>query len=105
MLQERQLGDQGHCLYSRCYISGRDIAAFFTDCGCDSQNCALVSPTSNSILSISPMLEDADKLCSLIDLLEDADKLCSLIDRCGMAVIVDQVYFNLYIPVYMLSKD
>ncbi|XP_057475541.1 uncharacterized protein LOC130763619 isoform X1 [Actinidia eriantha] len=74
--KEGQLGDQGQCLYSRFYISGRDIAAFFTDC--DSQSCVLVPPTSNSITSISPLLEDADNLCSLVD-------------RCGMAVIVDQI--------------
>ncbi|XP_028051145.1 uncharacterized protein LOC114255802 isoform X2 [Camellia sinensis] len=66
-----QLGDQGKRLYSRFYISGRDIAAFFTGCGYDSQSCALVSP-------VSPMLKDSDNLWSLID-------------RCGMAVIVDQI--------------
>lgn len=79
MLQEGQLGDQGRCLYSRFYISGRDLAAFFTDC--DSQSCTLLSQTLNSIPPISPILEDTDDLCSLID-------------RCGMAVIVDQVVFQ-----------
>ncbi|KAI8561923.1 hypothetical protein RHMOL_Rhmol04G0379800 [Rhododendron molle] len=74
--KEGQLGDQGRCLYSRFYISGRDLAAFFTDC--DSQSCTLLSQTLNSIPPISPILEDADDLCSLID-------------RCGMAVIVDQI--------------
>ncbi|GFZ13853.1 calcium-dependent lipid-binding family protein [Actinidia rufa] len=74
--KEGQFGDQGQCLYSRFYISGRDIAAFFTDC--DSQSCVLVPPTSNSSTPISPLLEDADNLCSLVD-------------RCGMAVIVDQI--------------
>ncbi|KAE9455056.1 hypothetical protein C3L33_13039, partial [Rhododendron williamsianum] len=74
--KEGQLGDQRRCLYSRFYISGRDLAAFFTDC--DSQSCTLLSQTLNSIPPISPILEDADDLCSLID-------------RCGMAVIVDQI--------------
>lgn len=80
MLQEGQPGDQGRCLYSRFYISGRDLAAFFTEC--DSRSCTLFSQSSNSIPPISPVVEDADNLCSLID-------------RCGMAVIVDQVVFPL----------
>ncbi|KAA8527969.1 hypothetical protein F0562_035162 [Nyssa sinensis] len=76
--KEGQPGGQGQTLYSRFYITGNDIAAFFTDCGADSQNCTLLSPSSVSQPSISPMLEDADKIYSLVD-------------RCGMVVIVDQI--------------
>ncbi|XP_049360182.1 uncharacterized protein LOC125824878 [Solanum verrucosum] len=67
------LGDQNHSLYSRFYISGRDIAASFTDCGSDSWECSL---------SCQP---------SACHNLEDAKNLCSLVDRCGMVVIVDQI--------------
>ncbi|XP_015087740.1 uncharacterized protein LOC107031055 isoform X1 [Solanum pennellii] len=67
------LGDQNQSLYSRFYISGRDIAASFTDCGSDSWECSL---------SCEP---------SVCHNLEDAKNLCSLVDRCGMAVIVDQI--------------
>ncbi|RAL47445.1 hypothetical protein DM860_013410 [Cuscuta australis] len=65
--------EQGQSLYSRFYISGRDIAAFFTDCGSDNQTCSLASQPSNS-----PTLEDINNIYSLID-------------RCRMAVIVDQI--------------
>ncbi|KAL3812236.1 hypothetical protein ACJIZ3_013504 [Penstemon smallii] len=71
--EDGQLHEHGHNLYSRFYISGRDIAAFFTDCGSESR-----SFTWGSHLPIS--------VCS-----EDADNFYSLIDRCGMAVIVDQI--------------
>ncbi|KAH0635119.1 hypothetical protein KY284_037905 [Solanum tuberosum] len=67
------LGDQNQSLYSRFYISGRDIAASFTDCGSDSWECSL---------SCQP---------SACHNLEDAKNLWSLVDRCGMAVIVDQI--------------
>ncbi|KAK4730781.1 hypothetical protein R3W88_023769 [Solanum pinnatisectum] len=67
------LGDQNQSLYSRFYISGRDIAASFTDCGSDNWECSL---------SCQP---------SACHNLEDAKNLCSLVDRCGMAVIVDQI--------------
>ncbi|XP_075085926.1 uncharacterized protein LOC107782497 [Nicotiana tabacum] len=67
------LGDQNQSLYSRFYISGRDIAASFTDCGSDDQACSL---------SCQP---------SAYHNPEDAKNLCSLVDKCGMAVIVDQI--------------
>ncbi|KAJ8532740.1 hypothetical protein K7X08_015629 [Anisodus acutangulus] len=67
------LGDQNQSLYSRFYVSGRDIAASFTDCGSDNGECSL---------SCQP---------SACHNLEDAKNLCSLVDRCGMAVIVDQI--------------
>ncbi|CAA0829437.1 calcium-dependent lipid-binding family protein, partial [Striga hermonthica] len=71
--EDGQLDDHEHSLYTRCHISGRDIAAFFTDCDSMSK-----SFNWGAQPSISP--------CS-----EDADKFYSLIDRCGMAVIVDQI--------------
>ncbi|CAN4121397.1 unnamed protein product [Withania somnifera] len=67
------LGDQNQSLYSRFYISGRDIAASFTDCGSDNWECSLSSQPSE---------------CHNM---EDAKNLWSLVDRCGMAVIVDQI--------------
>lgn len=60
-------------MYSRFYISGRDIAASFTDCVSDNWECSL---------SCQP---------SACHNQEPAKNLCSLVDRCGMAVIVDQV--------------
>ncbi|XP_062178337.1 uncharacterized protein LOC133883124 isoform X2 [Alnus glutinosa] len=65
-------------LYSRFLISGRDIAAFFTDCGSDCQNCPLVSQNYSSQQIVSSMPEKNDNFCPLVD-------------RCGMAVLVDQI--------------
>ncbi|CAI9119065.1 OLC1v1020728C1 [Oldenlandia corymbosa var. corymbosa] len=65
--------DEGQSLYSRFYISGRDIAAFFSDCGSDSQTCILASKPSAS------------------SSLQDVDSFYSLVDRCGMAIIIDQI--------------
>ncbi|XP_047337153.1 uncharacterized protein LOC124940662 [Impatiens glandulifera] len=76
--KEGQPGEHAHSLYSRFYISGRDIAAFFTECGSDAQSCALVSPILSGHSSEPPISETAESLCSLID-------------RCGIAVIVDQI--------------
>ncbi|KAG7594430.1 Vacuolar protein sorting-associated protein 62 [Arabidopsis thaliana x Arabidopsis arenosa] len=70
--------EQRQNLYSRFCISGRDIAAFFTDCGSDNQVCSLV-------------MEDFTNQTILSPILEKADNVYSLIDRCGMAVIVDQI--------------
>ncbi|XP_017974971.1 PREDICTED: uncharacterized protein LOC18603726 [Theobroma cacao] len=76
---EKQSDVQRQNLYSRFYISGRDIAAFFTDCGSDCQNCTLVQPNSNKqSVMMSPGLEKVDHFYSLID-------------RCRMAVVVDQI--------------
>lgn len=74
-LQDSDSVDEGQSLYSRFYISGRDIAANFTDCGFDSQSDMMASSSFDSQLSLSP----------------DAVKFYSIIDRCGMSVIVDQV--------------
>lgn len=82
MLQGSQSEEHRQNIYTRFYIDGRDIAAFFTDCGSDSQNCSLVAPIDNRQEIGSPMLEKVDDFYSLID-------------RCGMAVIVDQVLFRL----------
>ncbi|KAL8484750.1 hypothetical protein ACS0TY_027161 [Phlomoides rotata] len=68
-----QLHDRGHSLFSRFHIFGRDIAAFFTDCGSKSQPFSWGSQTPTSANA------------------EDADRFYSLIDRSGMSVIVDQI--------------
>lgn len=73
--QESDPVDQGKSLYSRFYISGRDIAACFTDCGSDSHSSILASSNFDNQLSLSP----------------SADNFYSIVDRCGMTVIVDQV--------------
>ncbi|KAH9684016.1 C2 domain-containing protein [Citrus sinensis] len=72
-----QSEEQKQNIYTRFYIAGRDIAAFFTDCGSDSQNFSLVAPIDNH--------QEIDST------LEKVDDFYSLIDRCGMAVIVDQI--------------
>ncbi|XP_021714350.1 uncharacterized protein LOC110682332 isoform X2 [Chenopodium quinoa] len=69
--------DEDQSLYSRFYISGRDIAAFFTECGSESNNCSLFAPHKDNYPSGTPV--------------EDVDNNSSLLDRCGMAVIVDQI--------------
>lgn len=76
--QDTRSEEQRQNLYSRFCISGRDIAAFFTDCGSDNQGCSL-------------LMEDFTNQPILSPILEKADNVYSLIDRCGMAVIVDQV--------------
>ncbi|KAL2906378.1 putative vacuolar protein sorting-associated protein 13A [Bienertia sinuspersici] len=64
-------------VYSRFYISVRDIAAFFTDCGSESNDCSSFATPRDCHLSGSPA--------------ECIDNITSLVDRCGMAVIVDQI--------------
>lgn len=76
ILQDIQSVEQKQNLYTRFYISGRDIAAFFTDSGSDCQNCSLVLPKHG----MRPPAE--------------GDNCSSLIDRCGMEVLVDQVSFS-----------
>lgn len=76
--QESQSDEQRQNLYSRFYISGRDIAAFFTDCGSDFGSCSLVKPNYDSQIMNSPVAEKDENVYSLID-------------RCGMAVLVNQV--------------
>ncbi|XP_073302377.1 uncharacterized protein [Primulina huaijiensis] len=71
--EDGQLHDQLQSLYSRFYISGRDIAAFFTSSDSESQ--------SRSGIQQVPLSSGS----------EDVDSLYSLIDRCGMAVVVDQI--------------
>ncbi|KAI4344734.1 hypothetical protein L6164_011925 [Bauhinia variegata] len=75
---ESQSDEQRKNLYSRFYISGRDIAATFTDCGSDIQSCCLVKGDYDSHLMMSPTAEKAKSFYSLID-------------RCGMAVLVDLI--------------
>ncbi|KAJ0228735.1 Vacuolar protein sorting-associated protein 13 [Hirschfeldia incana] len=70
--------EQRQNLYSRFCISGRDIAAFFTDCGSDNQGCSLHMEDFTDQLMLPPNPEKGNSVYSLID-------------RCGMAVIVDQI--------------
>ncbi|PON64877.1 Phosphatidylinositol-4, 5-bisphosphate phosphodiesterase gamma [Parasponia andersonii] len=74
---ESQSDEQRQNMYSRFFISGRDIAAFFTDCGSDCQSCTLAVPKYDS----NPIIPPPEKV----------DNFYSLIDRCGMAVLVDQI--------------
>lgn len=80
-LQESQSDDQRQNLYSRFYITGRDIAAFFTDCGSDFGSCSLVKPNFDHQTMNSPIANKDENVYSLID-------------RCGMAVLVNQVCFH-----------
>ncbi|XP_019418850.1 PREDICTED: uncharacterized protein LOC109329610 isoform X2 [Lupinus angustifolius] len=75
---ETQYDEQRQNLYSRFYIAGRDIAAFFTDCGSDFGRCSLVKPNYDSQMINSPIAEIVENVYSLID-------------RCGMAVLVNQI--------------
>ncbi|XP_061360270.1 uncharacterized protein LOC133304277 isoform X2 [Gastrolobium bilobum] len=75
---ESQCDQQRQNLYSRFYVSGRDIAAFFTDCGSDFGSCSLVMPDYDSQILNSPITEKVENVYSLID-------------RCGMAVLVNQI--------------
>ncbi|KAK7291737.1 hypothetical protein RIF29_07114 [Crotalaria pallida] len=75
---ESQSDEQRHNLYYRFYIAGRDIAAFFTDCGSDFGSCSLVKPNFNSQVMNSHIAEKVENVYSLID-------------RCGMAVLVNQI--------------
>ncbi|KAJ8767440.1 hypothetical protein K2173_017484 [Erythroxylum novogranatense] len=75
---ESQLEEQRQSIYSRFFISGRDIAALFTDCDATCQNPDAISMNSNSF----PFTSHAS---------EKVNDYCSLIDRCGMAVVVDQI--------------
>lgn len=76
--QESHSDEQRQHLYSRFCITGRDIAAFFTDCGSDFGSCSLVKPNYDGQIVNSP-ITDKD------------GNVYSLIDRCGMAVLVNQV--------------
>lgn len=77
--QESQ-SDEKRNLYSRFYISGRDIAAFFTDCGSDFGSCSMVKSSVDSQVMNSPIAKKDENAYYLID-------------RCGMAVLVNQVCF------------
>lgn len=76
--KDSQPDEQRQNLYSRFFITGRDIAAFFMDSGSDCQSCTWDVPNNDNhpLLSPSP---------------DNVDNFYSLIDRCGMAVLVDQI--------------
>ncbi|CAJ1940747.1 unnamed protein product [Sphenostylis stenocarpa] len=75
---ESQSDEKRQNLYSRFYISGRDIAAFFTDCGSDFGSCSMLKPNFDSQIMSSPIGNKDENMCYLID-------------RCGMAVLVNQI--------------
>ncbi|KAK8661863.1 hypothetical protein V6N13_091452 [Hibiscus sabdariffa] len=76
---ESQSDKQRQNIYSRVYISGRDITAFFTDSASDCQNYTSGEPSSgNQSTVMSPELENVGNFYSLID-------------KCGMEVVVDQI--------------
>ncbi|KAK8671255.1 hypothetical protein V6N13_037855 [Hibiscus sabdariffa] len=76
---ESQSDKQRQNIYSRVYISGRDITAFFTDSASDCQNYTSGEPSSgNQSTVMSPGLENVGNFYSLID-------------KCGMEVVVDQI--------------
>ncbi|KAK3154093.1 hypothetical protein QOZ80_2BG0185880 [Eleusine coracana subsp. coracana] len=66
--------EERQSLYSRFYISGRDMAAF------------LICDLSQDVYSIPDNL-DQDVLSGHTS----DDQFCSLLDRCGMSVVVDQI--------------
>ncbi|KAB2604886.1 hypothetical protein D8674_042145 [Pyrus ussuriensis x Pyrus communis] len=76
--KDSQHDEQRQNLYSRFFITGRDIAAFFVDCGSDRQSCTLDVPDYDNHLLLSPSPDNVENCYSLID-------------RCGMAVLVDQI--------------
>ncbi|WVZ12338.1 hypothetical protein V8G54_016868 [Vigna mungo] len=75
---ESESDEKRQNLYSRFYIAGRDIAAFFTDCGSEFGSCSLVKP-----------INDSQVLNSYIA--KSDENVLHLIDRCGMAVLVNQI--------------
>uniref|UniRef100_A0A7N0UXF0 PH domain-containing protein n=1 Tax=Kalanchoe fedtschenkoi TaxID=63787 RepID=A0A7N0UXF0_KALFE len=75
--KECHASDPGHDLYSRFYISGRDIAALFSDCNSEYQNCTFIMPIHSAQSGISSS--------------DSQNNFFPLIDRCGIAVIVDQI--------------
>jgi len=78
--QESESDEKRQNLYSRFYIAGRDIAAFFTDCGSEFGTCSLVKRINDSEVLNSPIAKNDENVYHLID-------------RCGMAVLVNQVCF------------
>lgn len=83
--QGSQSDERRHSLYSRFFISGRDIAALFRDCGPECQKC---SDYSNQPI-VSPLLK------------EESHNVYPLLDQCGMAVIVDQVTISACFPSFL----
>ncbi|GAB2216278.1 hypothetical protein Droror1_Dr00024048 [Drosera rotundifolia] len=69
--------EKDQSLYSRFYISGRDISAIYSDCGCEGQKCSLSSF----------LVNDQSSALSV----RGVDSFSPLVDKCGMAVVVDQI--------------
>ncbi|KAM1609645.1 hypothetical protein ACFXTN_020154 [Malus domestica] len=76
--KDSQQDKQRQNLYSRFFITGRDIAAFFMDCGPDCRSCTLDVPDYDNHPPLSPTPDNVENCYSLID-------------RCGMAVLVDRI--------------
>ncbi|KAM2018735.1 hypothetical protein ACFX1T_021631 [Malus domestica] len=76
--KDGQHDEQRQNIYSQFFITGRDIAACFMDCGSDCQSCSLdvADYDNHPLLSPTP---------------DNVENCYSLIDRCGMAVLVDQI--------------
>ncbi|WOL14400.1 hypothetical protein Cni_G23180 [Canna indica] len=70
------LRNERQSLYSRFYISGRDMAAFFIDDFSKEKEMFMMKNMSQ--ICISPTLKDMDHFYSILD-------------RCGMSVVVDQI--------------
>ncbi|XP_028555160.1 putative vacuolar protein sorting-associated protein 13A [Dendrobium catenatum] len=74
--REGQLDDHQQSLYSRFYISGRDMSAIFID-GDYSENCMVTVAL--------------DSRMSPLEKQDNDSQFYSLLDRCGMSVIVDLI--------------
>ncbi|KAJ8645273.1 hypothetical protein MRB53_007021 [Persea americana] len=77
--KEGQCDEQKQSLYSRFYVMGRDIAAFFIGGGADSGN----GTSDSSVFS--------GRQPATLPVSDEMDHFYSVIDRCGMSVIVDQI--------------
>ncbi|MQL90982.1 hypothetical protein Taro_023594, partial [Colocasia esculenta] len=73
VMEEYEREEQRQSLYSRFYISVRDIAAFFMDASIGS-----------TTYSVAQAFVEQASLCP-----KDLKQFYSLIDRCGMSVVVD----------------
>lgn len=75
-LQDGSRDEERQSLYSRFYISGRDMAAF------------LICDLAHEIYTIPDNLDQ-----NVLSGHTSDDQFCSLLDRCGMSVVVDQVAY------------
>lgn len=78
LLQDNQCEERRKSLYSQFHISGRDIAAFFTDCSAGTCSWSSLDPSYGKEHMDPPTQEKLNGFYSLID-------------PCGIKVVVDQV--------------